>query len=279
MREPLLADAVEDIPDYYNDPGEDVLAYAAESLRDMELLERRLESYRKQRKKQGEAEGLLERGYEEDDHVAFVWETTDQGGEEARMTVDSYVIGDRLDRVEEELQRLERGIVEVVAELRDWSGEIEEDGEVEGPVKAVSVAYSVVNYSLAGDADQSGSVAAFREEDREAYEILAEYANNRKSLDPDMDTLDRYVTWGGTFRQDNLFGAATLITLGGVDALEELFDDAVEEGRAIARTATERLQEREEGKEIVPYFDWELRQEQKAMTDVVEARDVDRIYQ
>lgn len=276
MREPLLTDDVEEIPADYDNPREAVLQYAAESLAEMEHLERLVESYQEQRLKQGEAAGLLEEGYEEDDHIAFTWRTTDDDGEEVSMVVDSYVVGDRLERVEEELGALRRDIVETVAALRDWSGEAEEE---DGPVKAVAVAYGVVNHSLAGDADQSGSVATFRDENRDAYRILSRYASNRKSLNPDMDTLDRYVSRGGEFRRDDLFGVATNVTLKGVDALDAMSDASAEEGRAIARTATERLEEREDGEEIVQPFAWEVGEEQKAISGEVEEEQVRRIYQ
>lgn len=278
MREPRIADDVEEIPEYYDDPDEAVLQYAASSLRGMERLERLVESYQQQRMKRGEAEGLLEEGYGEDEHVAFVWEAEsgEDDDEPERRIVDSYVVGERLDRVEDEMQVLEREIVETVAGLRDWSGEAEES---DGPVKAVSIAYSVVNRSLSGDADQSGSVQELREADWDTYHVLVEYAANRKSLDPEPDTLDRYVSRGGTFRRDDLFGVATDLTLEGVGVLDDRFEEYEEQGRAIAHTATERLREREAGEELVQPFDYELMQEQKAMDAGVEAAGPRRIYQ
>ncbi|MDY6770665.1 MAG: hypothetical protein SV186_01765 [Candidatus Nanohaloarchaea archaeon] len=254
MQEPRLAEMeAGDLEEFYREPSMETLQKTAGYLESMERIEELVEDYKKKRKNLGKAEALLEEGYDEDEHVGYV-QIEDEEADDYTL-LEEFVIGDRIEKTEEDLTYIKRELVKEVNEMRAWDEEVE---ATDGPVRAASVTYGVVMDTFSTSSDAEEALRELREEDYDAYQKLDSYAEERNTARKDEDALDRFIDRDGIFQREDLFGLVADIVIQGVDVIDEKYADLEEKGQAFGQVSSERRDLRHDGDEPVKPWSYEV---------------------
>lgn len=249
------------VAEQYTDPSPATLRDTADTLDRLEDLETLFATAEQKLLKRGEAEELLDQGYEADEHVLWY-----RGDPEAPRFVDAYVIGDRLETLDDDIGMYTDRIVDTINAVTD-------DGE-RSVNEAVNQVYCVIDKSLSGDGDARDALETLRDESPQHYETLDRYSTAWKRLLYRETTLDRYISRNGMPQIDGLFDRAEdmehfidnreKVEADG-DTLQDALEtapwakDAYERGRALARVAVDRRDRRVNDEESVAPFAHELR--------------------
>lgn len=186
----------------YDDPSLEQLERAADASGTLERLEQDIDDYRRKMMLYGQADQLLEEGYDAEDHVLFYLKQGDEP-----LPWDGYVIGERLDRLDRDLDRLAEDI---------WAGVdafVDDPGEVDDRVQEL---YHVAISTFSGDAAADDVIEDLRDRDYAGYKALSRLADRHRTPQDLPETggsiLDRTIAQAGAAPNGELLTAVPAIT-------------------------------------------------------------------
>jgi hypothetical protein len=261
----------EDDP-FYTDPASDdelveLLEDAAEIRDTLAAVDTAIDRYQANVARRGRLAGLDE-WYDADDQVVFL--------DDADQVIDSFIVGERREHLEEAAERLRDEITIGIDRLESWHPEYGVDG-------ALQQLYGTARMTMGEgrvDADQLDRV---KDAAPDAFFTLLQESSAGTYNQYEPQLLDRYITTDGSTEDDGRYGILAAVAAGGCMTLEEAFADDAEQERAYIHVLHENYERAVNGTEEAVTAPTAFRVEKiRTINDLGEdayTADADRMFQ
>lgn len=227
----------EDDP-FYTDPDSDeelrsLLTDAAEIRETLVAADTAISRYRTNVARRGRLAGLDE-FYDADDQVIFL--------DEDDRVIDSFVVGERRDHLEEDAERLRDDITCEIDRLQSWHPEYGVDG-------ALKQLYGTARMTMGEGRVDPDRLDRVKEDVPDAFNTLLQESSGGTYNQYTSQVLSRYIDASGSLRTDDRYRILAAVEKDGCMALEDVFADDAEQERAYVQVLHENQERHEDERE------------------------------